>query len=151
MVKRQKGLARNRTMRVASVFFLICLCLLKLNCTYPQVSGPRAQRYKRPVRTFYGKASFYGPKFHGRKTANGEVFDQHKLTAAHKTWPFNTKIRVTNQKNGKKVVVRINDRGPFIEGRMLDLSYGAAKAINGVRQGVMDVRIDILEWGKKKP
>lgn len=123
--------------------------LAGLDCTYPNVDARRDRRARtgRAVRVFSGKASYYGPKFHGRKTACGETFDQHGLTAAHKTWPFGTVCRVTNQSNGKQVTVRINDRGPFVPGRILDLSYGAAEAIDGVRDGVMDVRIEVLKWG----
>ena len=97
---------------------------------------------------FYGKASYYGPKFHGKKTASGEVFNQHALTAAHKTLPFGTRCRVTNQKNGKQVIVRINDRGPFVEGRILDLSYEAAKIIGGIGDGVIDVQVEVLKSNK---
>ncbi|WP_349371264.1 septal ring lytic transglycosylase RlpA family protein [Salinarimonas sp.] len=89
-------------------------------------------------------ASWYGPGFHGRKTANGERFDQDGLTAAHKTLPFGTKVRVTNVANGKSVVVRINDRGPFVRGREIDLSRGAAKAVGMVGSGVAQVRMEVL-------
>jgi len=82
-----------------------------------------------------GSASWYGPGFHGRSTANGERFNQGSLTAAHKSLPFGTKLRVTNKRNGKSVVVRINDRGPFIRGRMLDLSKGAAGRIGMIGSG----------------
>ena len=76
-----------------------------------------------------GVASWYGPGFHGRRTANGERFDMHELTAAHKTLPFGTRVLVHNPRTGKEVVVRINDRGPFIKGRVIDLSKAAAKAL----------------------
>ena len=92
-----------------------------------------------------GPASWYGPGFHGRKTANGERFDQHELTAAHRTLPFGTVIRVTNQRNGKSVVVRVNDRGPFAGKRVLDLSKGAAKEIGMVKSGVAPVKIEVLD------
>lgn len=82
-----------------------------------------------------GKASWYGPGFHGRKTANGERFNQGSLTAAHRSLPFGTKLKVTNKRNGKSVVVRINDRGPFIRGKFLDLSKGAASKIGMIRTG----------------
>jgi rare lipoprotein A len=75
------------------------------------------------------RASWYGPGFHGRKTASGERFNAHALTAAHRTLPFGTRVHVRNTKNGKSVVVRINDRGPFHRGREIDLSHGAARAI----------------------
>lgn len=93
---------------------------------------------------WYGIASWYGPGFHGRTTANGEVFNQHDLTAAHKTLPFNTKILVTNLKNNKSVIVRINDRGPFINGRIIDLSKEAARRIDSKTQGIAYVKLQIL-------
>ena len=100
-------------------------------------------------RTNYGKASYYGKKFHGRRTASGEVYNQFELTAAHRTLPFGTVCRVTNLSNGKSVRVRINDRGPFVKGRIIDLSYRASQVVEGIRAGVFDVKIEILEYGKK--
>ena len=94
--------------------------------------------------TIFGKASYYADKFHGKKTANGEIFDMNGLTAAHKTLPFGTICRVTNLENQKQVIVKINDRGPFIEGRILDLSKGAAKALDAIQIGVIEVKIEIL-------
>lgn len=87
-------------------------------------------------------ASWYGPGFHGRLTANGEIYNQMALTAAHKKLPFGTFLRVTNIKNGKSAVVRINDRGPYIEGRDLDLSKGTALALGMVERGVIKVKIE---------
>jgi rare lipoprotein A len=80
-----------------------------------------------------GRASWYGPGFNGRSTANGERFNQGALTAAHKSLPFGTKVRVVNKKNGKSLVVRINDRGPFIKGRIIDLSKGAAQKLGFIQ------------------
>lgn len=94
---------------------------------------------------FKGKASFYNDKYHGRKSASGEVFDQSKLTAAHRTLEFGTKVSVKNLKNGKSVIVRINDRGPFVDGRIIDLSKAAAQQIDMISDGVVDVEIEILE------
>jgi rare lipoprotein A len=91
-----------------------------------------------------GKASWYGKKFHGRKTANGERYDMYALTAAHKTLPFNTHVKVKNLSNGKSVVLRINDRGPFVRGRIIDLSYTGAKKIGLVGPGVAAVEIVAL-------
>lgn len=88
-----------------------------------------------------GKASWYGPGFHGRSTASGERFNQSNMTAAHKYLPFGTRLRVTNKRNGKSVVVRINDRGPYVGGRLLDLSKGAASQIGMVRSGSASVCI----------
>lgn len=91
-----------------------------------------------------GIASWYGPKFHGRKTANGETYDMHAETAAHKTLPMNTYLLVTNLENGKETVVRVNDRGPFVKGRIVDLSLTSAKAIDMVGKGTAQVRITAL-------
>ncbi len=88
-----------------------------------------------------GKASYYADKFDGRKTASGEIFRNQKLTATHKTLPFGTKVKVTNLNNGKTVKVRVNDRGPFIPGRIIDLSKRAAKKIKLDEEGVAKVKI----------
>jgi rare lipoprotein A len=92
-----------------------------------------------------GIASWYGGKFQGRTTANGEIFDTNKFTAAHKTLPFGTMVKVTNLENGSTTVVRINDRGPFIPGRIIDLSRAAAMAIGMTGRGIARVRIEELE------
>ncbi len=94
-----------------------------------------------------GVASWYGGNFHGRKTANGETYNMNALTAAHKTLPFGTKVRVTNTRNGGSVVVRINDRGPFIAGRVIDLSRAAASQIGVTSSGVAPVKLAILGRG----
>ena len=94
-----------------------------------------------------GTSSFYAEDFHGKLTANGEIYDMYGLTAAHKTLPLNTVARVTNLDNGKSLILRINDRGPYIEGRMLDCSYGAAKKLDFIKQGTAKVQIDVIEWG----
>lgn len=92
-----------------------------------------------------GKASYYGGKFHGRPTASGEIFNQNALTAAHRTYKFGTKLRVVNLKNGKEVVVIINDRGPFVKGRIIDLSKSAFKAIANTKKGVIEVKIEVVK------
>lgn len=92
-----------------------------------------------------GTSSYYGKKFHGRKTANGEIFNMYKLTAAHRVLPLGTVAKVTNLANGRWVVVKVNDRGPFIEGRILDLSFAAALEIEMVQQGTAKVMIEIVE------
>ena len=89
-----------------------------------------------------GVASWYGPTFHGNHTANGEVYNMNSLTAAHPTLPFDTQVRVTNKENHKQVVVRINDRGPFVDGRIIDLSKEAAKRIGMVGPGTTQVRLE---------
>lgn len=91
-----------------------------------------------------GEASWYGPGFHGRKTANGEKYNQRALTAAHRTLPLGTSVKVTNIENDKTVIVRINDRGPFVHGRIIDLSRGAAEKLGIVGSGTAEVRIDAI-------
>ena len=91
-----------------------------------------------------GNASWYGPKFAGKPTSNGELFNPEALTAAHPDLPFNTLVKVTNIKNGKTVIVRINDRGPFVKGRIIDLSQAAARSIDMTTDGVVRVRLEIL-------
>ncbi len=92
----------------------------------------------------YGRASWYGPRFHGKKTSSGEVYNMHAMTAAHRTLPLGTFVKVVNLKNHKSTVVRINDRGPFVKGRIIDLSYGAAKRIGLLGPGVGSVKLIIL-------
>lgn len=96
-----------------------------------------------------GIASWYGPKFHGKRTANGEIYNQHGITAAHPTLPIGTIIRVRNMRNRKVVWVRINDRGPYKKGRILDLSRGAAKRLGMLKEGTAPVQITVLRWPKK--
>lgn len=102
----------------------------------PDGAGPVIQR---------GSCSWYGPGFHGRRTANGEVFDTHALTAAHPTLPFGSELEVTNVKSGRKIRVRVNDRGPFIHGRILDLSYAAAASLDIVRTGTANVELRLVD------
>ena len=97
--------------------------------------------------TLEGVASYYADEFHGKQTSNGEIYDMNDLTAAHRTFPFGTKVRITNPENGKTVLVRVNDRGPFHEGRIIDLSLGAAKELDLVKTGTARVKIEVLEWG----
>jgi rare lipoprotein A len=91
-----------------------------------------------------GNASWYGVPFHGRRASNGEIYDMYKLTAAHRTLPFETMVRVTNLSNGKSTVVRITDRGPFVENRIIDLSLAAAREIESVGPGIVPVRVEVL-------
>src|SRR3954468_20578547 len=113
---------RPESMTKASDAFAITA--LVLGCA---LVAPAAAEETKPTQT--GAASWYGPGFHGKKTANGERFNTHDLTAAHKTLPFGTKVRVTNERTGQSVVVRINDRGPYAHGRVIDLSTAAAEAV----------------------
>ena len=112
----------------------------------PKTVNTNVKHKKRMV----GISYFYAEDFHGKLTANGEIYDMYGLTAAHKTLPLNTVARVTNLENGKSLILRINDRGPYIQGRMLDCSYGAAKKLDFVQQGKTKVQVDVIEWGDGK-
>lgn len=110
-----------------------------------------AAKKKATPKETYVVASYYGGKFHGRLTANGEIYNKNAMTAAHRTLPFGTFLKVTNTRNGRSVVVRVNDRGPYISGRSIDLSEGAARAIGMISSGVGKVKLEILsvEQGRK--
>jgi rare lipoprotein A len=105
----------------------------------PVVSGDLL----RPVQRGY--ASWYGQPHHGRRTASGEIYDMNQLTAAHPALPMGTRLLVTNVRNGRAVTVRVNDRGPFVDGRILDLSYAAARQLDAVGDGVVPVRLRVLQ------
>jgi rare lipoprotein A len=133
---------------------LICTILLLNNCSPSARFSSNLSPSQKPTSNeyeedgvIYGESSYYADKFHGRKTANGEIFDMYKKTAAHKTLPFNTMLEVTNLENNKSVIVRVNDRGPFVGDRILDLSYGAAREIDMISSGVVEVKIKIIKWG----
>jgi rare lipoprotein A len=106
---------------------------------------PKKHRSWRAKLTESGKASWYGRRFHGKPTASGEVFNQHLMTAAHKTLPLGSRARVINLKNGNSVEVTINDRGPFVPGRIIDLSRAAADELGFLEAGLAQVRIEILQ------
>ncbi|MFQ3189584.1 MAG: rare lipoprotein A [Paraglaciecola sp.] len=113
----------------------------------------RGIRY-RPLKTGKGfsdegHASWYGQKFHGHLTANGEIYDMYEMSAAHKTLPLPSFVRVTNLRNGKQVVVRVNDRGPFHSGRVIDLSYAAALKLDVLKTGITDVKLDVIHVDKE--
>ena len=109
----------------------------------------RSASADRPAKTFVGLASFYGPGFHGKETANGEIFNQRAMTAAHRTLPLGTVVRVTNLENGRSVVVRINDRGPYgrnyRRGTIIDMSKGAAQRLRFIQDGLVRVRVEVVE------
>lgn len=119
---------------------LLFLFILINSPSFPQFLGDRS----------YGIASFYAGKFTGKSTANGEKFTHKYFTAAHKTYPFNSLVEVTNLKNNKKVIVRINDRGPFVRGRIIDLNKAAAKEIGLMGRGTVPVKITIIGLNRKE-
>jgi rare lipoprotein A len=165
-------------------FSLVLLCLLLAGCSKSIDSSPRDTSHVPPSKKETGKipatqrpytvlgkhytpiasahgfaqtgiASWYGKKFHGRKTANGEIYDMHAMTAAHKTLPMHTWVEVHNLDNNRKIKVRINDRGPFVTGRIIDLSYTGAQRIGMVGPGTARVRVTALgaatEYDKQVP
>lgn len=111
----------------------------------PEVRG--APPSERITETFSGLASWYGKRFHGRLTASGSRFDMNAMTAAHRSLPFGTRVRVTNESNQRSIVVTINDRGPFIKPRIIDLSFAAAKALGFIDDGLTKVRVEVLAEG----
>jgi len=125
------GSMKEWTLYLISVVTLIGLVLLY------QVAGPYYE---------VGIASWYGPGFDGNLTANGEVYDMNEISAAHKTLPFDTVVRVVEFSTGKSIIVRINDRGPFIEGRIIDLSKGAARELGIIDKGITKVGLRIIRW-----
>nr|WP_163329154.1 septal ring lytic transglycosylase RlpA family protein [Desulfurobacterium thermolithotrophum] len=138
-----------------SFFFLSCgeqkriywnLPVTKSNCKYTYKVNGRTYCVRKKADGYveYGIASWYGPGFHGRRTASGEIYNMYKLTAAHKTLPLGTYVKVINLENGRSVIVKINDRGPFVRGRIIDLSYAAAKKIKMLKKGTAKVKIIAL-------
>lgn len=138
-VANEGSAARLLAMVLSRKFLLVIsvvLSLLLAGCASTgSVSGGSQER---------GTASFYAQKYHGRKTASGEVFDQQALTASHRTLEFGSKVRVTNLDNGRSVVVRVNDRGPFVRGRVIDLSRAAFAEIADLHLGLVPVAIEVL-------
>lgn len=112
---------------------------------------PYIRHTQKPAASYLGVASWYGPSFNGRLTANGEIYDMYAMTAAtsefNTTLPLGTKVRVVDSHNGRSVVVRITDRGPLPNGRIIDLSYGAARRLAMVKPGIAQVRVEVLRWG----
>jgi len=137
---------RSAVLICTLVFLSACGHKVQVKVPVPQQPAPIASS------ELEGMASYYAEPYHGRKTASGEIFDSYQeLTAAHRTLPFNTMVRVTNKNNGREVDVRINDRGPFVDGRVIDLSLRAAREIDLVRSGVAPVKLTVLTSTVDKP
>lgn len=126
------------------IFFIFIFSIILSSCSLPVSRESYAPGYIER-----GIASWYGEEFHGRPTSSGEIYDMHALTAAHKLMPLGTVAKVTNLENGRSVTVKINDRGPFIDDRIIDLSYGSAGAIDMVETGLAPVEIEVLKWGER--
>jgi rare lipoprotein A len=121
---------------------LAALCLLALTGCASRRPAPTTAARQVNSGASVGIASYYADKFQGRPTASGERFDNGRLTAAHRTLPFGTRVRVTNLDNGRSVTIRVNDRGPFVKGRIIDLSVAAARRLDMLRTGVARVRVE---------
>jgi len=152
---------KTRTLKsklLFSIFFAFFTLLI--SCTHTPPSPPKVEKASPPYvvkgKVYYplgkvkdykeqGVASWYGKEFHGRKTSSGEIYDMHASTAAHRILPFGTKVRVTNLENGKKIIVLINDRGPFAKNRIIDLSYSAAKEIGLIGPGTAPVELEVVD------
>lgn len=165
-VLRKWGHVKMHFSKVPPLFVILCVffCCNLVNSTKAlavQRKVPATQRpYKINNRTYYplpsaegyvesGIASWYGRDFHGKSTSNGEIYNMHEITAAHKLLPMQTILLVQNLENGKKTIVRVNDRGPFVQGRIIDLSYASAKKIGLIASGIARVKITALGEGKK--
>jgi rare lipoprotein A len=136
-----------RPIHAGSALFLCALIGLTGCARKTSAHVPTPVKPARVGETETGVASWYGPPYHGRRSANGDIFDMEKLTAAHRTLPFDTWLEVTNLANKKHVDVRITDRGPFVNGRIIDLSMAAARELDMVQAGIVRVKIKVI----KKP
>ncbi len=144
----------NKRAILRPILLAVAYVLLMAGCTANptfvtqkkvKILKPKVKLEATPGKTMHMVCSYYGSKFHGRPTASGEVFDMHKMTCAHLSLPFGTMLRVTDEATGKSVEVKVNDRGPHVEGRDLDLSYAAAKQIGLIGAGVKEFLVEILE------
>jgi len=136
---------------LGAVFCVVCCSLLLTTGCSKKKHAPRAPQAPAPGWTETGVASWYGDPYHGRRAANGEIYDMEQLTAAHRTLPFGALVRVTNLSNDRQVEVRINDRGPFKDGRIIDLSRAAARDIELLRPGTARVRVQLLGYTAARP
>lgn len=125
----------------AKAVISVLVCLVVAGCS----GAPAKKDSSWAGQVESGKASYYGAKFQSQRTASGELYDEAKKTAAHRKLPFGTKIKVTNIKNGRSVIVKVNDRGPFVKGRIVDLSKAAFSAIANLSAGVVDVSIEVIK------
>ena len=141
-----------RLILISSIFIVSCGSSITYG-DYVDTTGwsrKQIESIKNHPKTQIGIASYYGKKFHKKRTANGEIFNMYKVSAAHKSYPLGSKVRVTNLENGKSIKLVINDRGPFVKGRIIDLSYKAARKLDFVNQGTTKVRIDVIRLGDNK-
>ena len=147
---------------ITPLFLLLVIALLLFGCSSTQrfskedkdtnsryESNKSSEDFNEGVlETVKGIASYYADKYHGKQTSNGEIYNMYDLTAAHKNYPFETIVRVTNLSNGKSVKLRINDRMPGYNSRVIDVSYKAAQELDMLVSGIADVKLEVLKWGK---
>ncbi|NES86960.1 MAG: septal ring lytic transglycosylase RlpA family protein [Moorea sp. SIO2B7] len=153
-IKKRTSIKRRRALTLFLLVLLIFIPLIFNQCSSSQPSSVVKETIKSPTVTpkttsapisvSYGQASFYASYFHGKVTASGEYYDEEALTASHRSFKFGSRVRVTNLSNQKSVVVLINDRGPFIPGRIIDLSKKAAQEIDFLKEGIVSVKVELL-------
>src|SRR5258708_21177267 len=139
---------QRRVMNWAELRWVLVMFLIARAMEAPLVA--HLNHRVKPIKSWVGNSSWYGPGFNGHKTANGERFDCEALTAAHPNLPFGSLVRVVNPRNGKFELVRINDRGPYQEGREIDVSYRVARKIGLIHSGVSQVRLELMALPEKK-
>lgn len=148
MAKRRKRKKKNTFTKFKRFLYITSIIAIFISCQstirFSSNSTPDFSEYSKTGESITGNASYYAEKFHGRKTSNGETYDMYEMTAAHKELPFGTLVKVTNLNNRKNVIVRINDRGPFKPGRIIDLSKGAAIKLDMINDGVIPVKLELL-------
>lgn len=140
----------NKFLILFSSCLLIMLSLIGCASSNKIASSDPVITQKEPIAVGdiqYGVSSYYAEKFHGRRTANGEIYDMYEISGAHKTLPLNSIVKVTNLENNKILVIKINDRGPFIKNRIFDCSYGAAVKLGFISKGTAIVKVEVLEIG----
>lgn len=141
---------RTFRLRLYSSILLLTLGLISCVSSNKIASSSPIIKQKEPVAVGdiqYGVSSYYAEKFHGKRTANGEIYDMYGISGAHQTLPFNSIVKVTNLENNKELVIKVNDRGPFIKDRIFDCSYGAAVKLGFISNGTAIVKVEILEIG----
>ncbi len=141
---------RENFLRITSSYLLVMLSLISCTSNGKIVSPDVIKTAKEPIAVGdiqYGVSSYYAEKFHGKRTANGEIYDMYGVSGAHQTLPLNSVVKVTNLENNKELIIRINDRGPFIKDRIFDCSYGAAVKLEFISKGTAIVKVEVLEIG----
>lgn len=149
MIRRKCPSGLLRAARISTLVLVICILLIPSSKQLKQMMEGQDSALTRPVYKEIGEASWYGSGFHGKETASGETFNTNKMTAAHPSLPLGTKVKVTNLEKDKTVEVRINDRGPYVDGRVIDLSRAAAKKLDMEQEGTTKVKV-VTKAVKKK-